>query len=198
MARKKSLKGRAKKPTVISSLNILIEKTNRKLRSLDKAGLYGHYSTLKLLRSISGESDISYKRKRRNKIKLNRKPSIIGKTRLYLKNFQSFVRSKTSSPIGIKDVRKKTESKLKKTLGNMTDKEVTDEDLDDFYQLMNDRDVKQNKEKIPPSNVYVLLQEAKEKDMSSDNFSKQLQIAMNSNNEDTRKMAERLYNKFVR
>lgn len=198
MARKKSLKGRSRKPTINSSLNILIEKTNKRLRSLDKAGMYGHYSMKKLMRSIQDESYISYKRKRRNKIKLNRKISSIAKLRLYIKNFQSFVKSKTSSPIGIKNVREQSRKTLKKTLSNITDKEISDEDLDDFYQLMKDRDVKQNTEKIPPSNVYVLLQEAKEKDMSSDDFSKQLQNAMNSNNEDTRKMAERLYNKFVR
>ena len=196
MARKRSLRGRSRPISIMSRLGISLQKTNAKVRSLERAGLLGHYSFKKLMRVVSDQSDITYKRSRRRKFILKNRPSNISKARLYMKNLQSFIKSITSTPVGIKKVRDKSEVKIKATLSKITDTEITD--LDDFYRLNTDKDVKQNAEKIPPSNVYVLIQEAKEGKYDEEGFSKQLQIAMNSNNDDTRRIATRLYNKFVR
>lgn len=198
MARKKSLKGRSRKPTVNSRLNRVLVQTNIKLRSLENAGMYGQYSFKKLLRHIEDISEISYKKKRRNKFVLKQTPRNMASIRLLLKNFQSFVRSKTSSPIGVKNVREQSRKTLKKTLSNITDKDITARDADEFYSLFYDDDFNYFAEKIPPSDLYVLIQEAKSGNYSEEDFIKTLERYIMSNNEEVRIRASRLYHKFVR
>ena len=197
MARKRSPKGRLRKATPASRLNITISKVNKRLNRLEKAGMYGQYSFKKLLRRFEDQTDISYRKSRKGKFRLKNVPRNIARLRLYQKNLESFIKSVTSSPIGIKRVRKETEKKIKKTLSNITDVKITNKDLDDFYNLNTDKDIKSLTEKIPPSNLYVLIQEAKTGKLSQNDFVDQVKIFMNSNDENVRITATNLYNKYV-
>ena len=197
MARKRSPKGRLRKATPASRLNITISKVNKRLNRLEKAGMYGQYSFKKLLRRFEDQTDISYRKSRKGKFRLKNIPRNIARLRLYQKNLESFIKSVTSSPIGIKRVREETEDKIKKTLSNITDVKITNKDLDDFYNLNTDKDIKSLTEKIPPSNLYVLIQEAKTGKLSQNDFVDQVKIFMNSNDENVRITATNLYNKYV-
>lgn len=198
MARKRSVRGRAKVSTPISRLNISMAKVNRRLRSLERAGMFGQYSFKRLLRRFEDETNISFKRKRRNKFIIKRKTSNVSKLRLYQKNFEAFLKSITSTPIGVKKVRESTREKLKRSLSNITDLDIEDRDLDDFYDLFHDPDFKYLAERIPPSTLYMLIQEAKSQSWSEETFVSQIQMYIQSNNQELRERATRLFNKYIR
>ena len=198
MARKRSPKGRSKsfaRPTLISSLF----EVNKRLRKLERAGMSKQYSIKKLVQRFEDETEyVTFNRRRRNKFRLKRKPNNMAKIRLYQKNLQQFIKSVTSTPEGVRTARQETKGKLKSTLSKLTDKDIEDEDLDEFYDLFTDPDYKYISERIPPSDLYVLIQEARSESWSQEQFVNQISTLANSNNADLRTRAERLYNKYIR
>lgn len=198
MPRKRSSKGRARPVTPKSKLLLEIEKANRKLRSLEKGGEYGKYASKSLLRLVVNEKSFSYKRGRRNKIRLRTGKIETPQVRIYMKKFGEFLHSATSSLLGIASARRKAQKKLKKTLGGLVDRKVTDEDLDEFYDLVNDKDFKYISDKIGDSEAYVLVQSIKEKSLTKEQFKQQFAQFFDTNNVDFGLRAERLFNKFVK
>lgn len=198
MPRKRSSKGRARPVTPKSKLLLEIEKANRKLRSLEKGGEYGKYASKSLLRLVVNDKSFSYKRSRRNKIGFKKFKLETPQVRIYLKKFGEFLSASTSSVFGIKAARRKVQKKLKKTLGGLVDRKVTDEDLDEFYYIVNDPDFKYLAEKIGPSETYVLIQSIKERNLTKEQFKDQFAQFFDTNNADFHIRAERVYNKFVK
>ena len=197
MPRKRSPRGRARVPTPADKLLRSIEKTNRKLNRLDSVGLYGKYATKKLLRTILKESPIKYNRGKRVKVTVNVKKLNPSQIRYYQKVFNSFLESKTSSPIGIKDVESKTRDKLKQSLSEITDEDITEQDVEDFYTLVEDNDFRYLADKIGDSDIYILVNEAKSRDLDEEGFTNMLEQYMTVNTKEARDAASNLYNKFV-
>ena len=70
MARRRSPSGRARPKTLENQLYITANKVNKRLNRLDKGGVYGRYSSRKLLQFVNAEKNILYSRKGKNKIKI--------------------------------------------------------------------------------------------------------------------------------
>ena len=196
MARKR-ITGRAKSPTAQSKLLRSLEMVNKKLNQLERAGLYGKYSSKKLFRSIQGQSNVKYNRNKKAKITVNISNINQSQTRYYQKVFDTFLKSHTSSPIGIRDVQSKTAEKLKQSLSELTDSDINDQDIEDFYNLVQDEDFRSIADKIGDSDVYILVNEARERNLKETGFAKLLQQYMTLNTQEIRDSALNLYNKFV-
>ena len=196
MARKR-ISGRARTPTAQSKLLRSIEMVNKKLNKLDRAGLYGKYASKKLFRSIRGESKIKYSRAKKVKVTVKVKEMNASQIRYYQKIFDTFLASKTSSPIGIEQTRSKVAQKLKESLSEITDSDITDQDIDDFYALVQDEDFRYLADKIGDSDIYILVNEAKERNLKETGFAKLLEQYMTLNTQEIRDAALNLYNKFV-
>lgn len=195
---RKRISGRARSATKESRFLLTLDKVNRKLKQLDKNQVYGTYSTKKMLKQIQKEGKIEYKSARQDKIKVDVDKLSASQLRYYQKVFDSFLRSKTSSPIGVEEVRTKTRETLKDTLGQITDKDISDQDVDKFYDLVADEDFRYLADKIGDSEVYILIDYAKENALNEDSFVNLLEQYMTVNNEDARNTASDLYNKYVR
>lgn len=198
MPRKKRSSGRARAATKENKLLLTLDKVNRKLHQLDVNQVYGKYSAKKMLALVSRESQISYKRDRRAKITVNVKNLNSSQIRYYQKVFDSFLNSKTSSPIGIKEVRSKTEQKLKQSLGELLDKDITEEDIDDFYTLVQDEDFRYIADKIGDSLEYILVEQIRTAEETEEDFINLLSKFITVNTEELREKAKRLYNKYVK
>lgn len=198
MSRKKKSSGRARAATKENKLLLTLDKVNRKLYQLDVNQVYGKYSAKKMLALVSRESQISYKRDRRAKITVNVKNLNASQIRYYQKVFDSFLKSKTSSPIGIKEVRSKTEQKLKQSLGELLDKDITEEDIDDFYTLVQDEDFRYIADKIGDSLEYILVEQIRTAEGTEEDFINLLSKFITVNTEELREKAKRLYNKYVK
>ena len=197
MARKR-IKGRTRTATKESRLLLTLDKVNRKLHQLDVNQVYGKYSSKKMLAIVRRESKISYNKQKKEKIRVNVNELTASQIRYYQKVFDSFLKSKTSTPIGIREVRTKTEQKLKQSLGELVDKEITDEDVDDFYTIVQDEDFRYIADKINDSLEYILIDQIKSSQGSEEDFVNLLSKFMTVNTEELREKATRLYNKYVR
>ena len=198
MARKRSVSGRARPKTLENKLRITVEKVNRKLNKLDQGKVYGRYASKQILRLASTDKNILYSRKRRNKLFISTKGLTQSELRLYQKQMESFLKSKTSTVSGVKQARANVIEKVKKSLSGMTDLELTDDDVEDFFNLTSkDNDFKYLADRMDPSKLYILMQHTKEADENGENFISMLENYMTVNNQNVRKKATRLYNKFV-
>lgn len=196
MARKR-ITGRARTPTAQSKLLRSLEMVNKKLNQLERTGLYGKYSSKKLFRSIQGQSNVKYNRSKKAKITVNISNINQSQTRYYQKVFDTFLKSRTSSPIGIQNVQSETAEKLKQSLSELTDSDINDQDIEDFYNLVQDEDFRSIADKIGDSDVYILVNEARERNLKETGFAKLLQQYMTLNTQEMRDSALNLYNKFV-
>lgn len=198
MARKRRVTGRARPKTLENTLRITVEKVNRRLNRLDQGKVYGRYASKKILRLANSDKNILYSRKGRNKLFIKTKGLTQSELRLYQKQMESFLKSKTSSVIGVEQTQANVIEKVRKSLSGMTDLELTNDDVEDFFNLTSkDNDFKYLADRMDPSKLYILLQHTKEADGNAEDLITMLESYMTVNNQNVRKKATRLYNKFV-
>lgn len=199
MARKRTPSGRARPKTIENQLLLTVNKVNKRLNRLDNANVYGRYSSRKILELANASKNILYSRKRRNKIKISNLGKLTSsEMRLYTKQMEKFLKSPTSTVSGVKRAKANIIKKVKTTLSSETGVELSEDDVEDFYNLVNKNDdFKYLADRIPPSQVYVLMQHTKQGDGDSDDFINLLEDYLTVNNKNVRTKATRLYNKFV-
>ena len=200
MPRKRSTSGRARKTTMESRIYLQAEKINRKIRSLEKGKNFGRYKSKELISFVGENAYLGLKRRGRRKNKL-----VVGKLRgatfgslaLISKKFKNIIKSKSFSNVGIADIEEKSRESLKKTLKGLTDKDITDQDLETFYEIVT---YKKNEiiDKVKPSDFYNIVNTASEKNYNVDQWLDLLQDYITINNENLRRSAKKLYNKFVK
>lgn len=196
MARQR-IKGRSRQVTPASRLLRQLELVNTKLNRLDRSGSYGSYASKKLIKRVIGQKGIKYNRGKKQKITIDLNNLNISQMRYYSKLFDEFNRSKTSSPLGIENVREQTRESLKQTLGQITDLDINDQDVDDFYLLVADEDFRYLADKTGDSEMYILIQTAKEKGWGKEKFVTTIGQYLKVNNKQAREKAGRLYDKYV-
>lgn len=196
MPRKKSVGGRAR---TVPTTNYLLERANRKLINLERANLSGTYASRQLLQSLQGHKAVKIgSRKARNRIKVIRSLNVTQK-RFVNKKLRQFIESETSTPTGIKRKRAETRENVLQGLSKLVDRQLTKEDLDDFYDLVENEDFQGLADMIGDSEMYVLVDEAKQKNINNPNdFAKLLNKHMTSNTKEVRDKATRLFNKFIK
>lgn len=199
MARKRTPSGRARPKSIQNQLLLSVNKVNKRLNRLDKANVYGRYSSRKILELANASENILYSRRRRNKIKISNLGKLTSsEMRLYTKQMEKFLKSPTSSVSGVKRAKANIIKKVKTTLSAETGVELTEDDVEDFYNLVNKNDdFKYLADRIPPSQVYVLMQHTKQGEGDSDDFINLLEDYLTVNNKNVRTKATRLFNKFV-
>lgn len=181
-----------------SSLTVQLERANRKLRNLKSAGKFNTYSSKELLGAFKSDPNVTIDRKSKSSIiKIRSERLNMAQVRYYRRTLEKFNKSKTSTTTGIAEVEEKARTSLKATLSDITDSDITDQDVEDFYSLFEDDDFAYFEEKLGPSLLYILINEAKDKGWSEDTFVTTLERYITSNVEETRIRARRLYKKFV-
>ena len=198
MPRKKSVGGRSRGITIESRLIRSIEKTNKALNRIERSGKYGKYASKKLLK-LTNDKTVRYKRKNKFKFKIKNVRTLTTQQQLkYLKVFTRFLNSPTSSESGLLKAETEVKERVRKSLGEVSEKELTDEDVEDFYDLMTDENLTNYfLQYLKPSDLYGLILEAKEQGWNEDKFIQELEQFMTINVEESRNKAKRLYEKYV-
>lgn len=205
MPRKKSVSGRARVQTNEQALRLKVKKINARFRSLEKSGNYNTYASKELVRFAQANPYIVLKTsKKKRKGKRQKRHTIyiksnipVAQQRLINKKFNEALSSKVFSNVGIARVRKETRRKVKETLELESGEELTEDDVDLFYDIAKYKydDII---EKIGPSEFYQLVQVASKQSYNVDQWVDLLNNYVEINNDVMRKQAEYLYNKFVK
>lgn len=186
-----------------------VNKANKRLRSLQKEGYYNSWASRKLFKRLDVKNldvlDRTKKGSRVNRIKLNNRLTNTDLIAI-LKATSQFLLSKTSTARGIKSVESSVKKSLYQTLKVDADTEITEEDIEDYYDMLSNDDFDYFNEKIGASTLWNLIEETKELVV---NKSEELAVNENKfitilnryitiNDEEVRNKAIRLYNKYVK
>lgn len=199
MARKKSVGGRARQ---VQSLAYQVERANRQLRKLEQAGELSTYSARKLQKNIAPTRGVTVSRrtsrKRPTQKRIKVSSAIARGDKLYLqKQLKTFLESETATTTGVRRKRERVRKNIRKGLGELVDRRLTNKDVDDFYDLLYDEDFKYFSDKMSESDIYALLDEAKEENRNVRGFIKKLETEqMTMNSAEAQEKAKRLYRKF--
>ena len=202
MPRKKSASGRSKGVSAVSRVLIKAQRVNKRIRALEKAGLYGIYKTKQLQNFANETAGIEIKKTKSGKHTVIISKNIsTPKIRLISKQLSGFLDSRLSTPSGIRKARQNMRNKIGKTLEGATGKEMSDADIDKFLDIAQYAERVRKAsilEYIDPSTFMVLVEEAKSNGVSVEGWISLLNNYIQINNEYMRKEAEELYYKYVR
>ena len=117
--------------------------------------------------------------------------------RMINKVLDNFLKSETSTPKGINDVRERTIKSLAKTMGD-PEKPMSYEDAETLYNMLGDKDFTFFSDKYTASEVWALIETAIEENDSQVDFLMRFQVHLTEiNDDDLLERATRLYEKFV-
>jgi hypothetical protein len=112
-------------------------------------------------------------------------------------SLKKFLGQKTSSVRGILDTIRKQKKNIKTSMSD-EDYELSDKEVETLYKFFNDKDFQRISDYIPPSDLWSLLQDAKEKGYNEEKFlssiSKYLELG---NDVDMVNSLSSIYNKYV-
>lgn len=195
MPRKRSISGRSRRTSITSDIYLQTEKINKRLRSLERAGNFGKYKGKELLTFVKDSRFLKMSRRRRLKVSKLREATF-GQLAIISKKFKSIIKSKGFSNIGIKKIREETRAKVKKYFEDVNERELTNKELDTFFELLSYRK-NEILDRIPPSDFFNLVLTAQNQNADENDFVELLSNYVTINNEDLRKEAKKLYHKYV-
>lgn len=118
----------------------------------------------------------------------------IDATLAYMNNF---LKSKSATVRGVKRIMTKQQESLKQTLST-DDKELTIEESKSLYKLFDDKDYNYITKFIPESDLFVLLQDAKENKDTEEQYFKRVENYITiGEDDDLREALLNLYNRWV-
>ena len=210
MPRKRGISGRKAKPSIKSNIYKNLEQVNKRVSGLKKTGRYGTYASKGLNRFVQSNPHVYVSRKTRQIRVKNLDILDPANIRLINKNLQEFLNDPTSTNAGIETVQGKINEGVRKRFSQYTNKEFTDQDLEDFYDLTHNEDFRYFADKIGDSEMYVILLDyAKDQRLEYDEFAALLGNYFvfpeaghpgglkTTGNSDADKHAKRLYMKFM-
>ena len=198
---RKRISGRSRRADITSNIYVQAEKINRRIRSLEKGGNYGKYKGKELIQFAKNYSSYLSLRKgrgsKRARLRIkNLKEATMGQLRVITKKFRETIKAKGFSNIGIKDIRAKTREEVKKTLSGATSKDLTDKEVDLFFEIIKYK-TDEIISKIGPSQFYVITMQAIDENADLNRWYSLLSSYITINNKEIQKACEYLYNKFV-
>ena len=171
----------------------LVSKVNARLDSLQRRYKSGTWASKKLANRLSSNKINMWSKQ--GKIKLGKNPTKVQMIGLN-KAINQFLRSQTSTKRGIQKVKRKQIESIR-LRRSVEDKEFTEEDAEDFYDMFGDNDFAYFADKIGASKLQEIVYDAIRANDSEDNFLDRLALYIELNDLDIREKAIRLYNKYV-
>ena len=170
---------------------------NARLSALNRKGFKsGTWSSKKLIDRLSTKK---LNVMTNNRIKLR---SNMTRTQLLTvnKSMENFLRSETSTPTGIENVRKKTIESLRNTLQEYDTSEISYEDAEELYEMLGTEDFEyfRREQLLEASDIWVFIEDATEMNQSKKDFiNTMVNYSQNPNDADIRERASRLYEKYI-
>lgn len=171
-----------------------INQVNKRMEKLLDSGTWSSKKFLNRIygSKVSGNVEVIRKRGKIAGVKI--KPSAT-KTSLYAihKASRQFLDSKTSTVSGIKSVRDETIKSLKRSLSDF-DKELTDDDVEFLYDMLEIQEMQDITEMFGASRMWSISQDAIEAKDTKEEFLERFEREISTlNDNEMRRKAERLY-----
>ena len=173
----------------------LSQKANVKLKSLRRVTKEGTWASRKLKNRLSTKRLKAWSKIGR--INVNKKLSVTD-LKMIEKAINQFLASKTSTRKGIEEAKNRVRDSIKTTL-NEQGFELTDEDADTFYSMLEDDDFNYFADKVGASTMWAIIDDAIEYNESEAKFMNRIERYVATVNDlDTLERVQNLYNKYLR
>lgn len=162
----KSIEMTPEQAKLFNELKKLSKRANQRLVRLERAFGKDTWASKRLRNKLDIESLQAWTRTGR--VKVN-KSMTITQMKATIKATQQFLNSKTSRVKGVKEVRKTTISQIAKSIGT-EEEELTDEEAETLYDLLSDDYVTDLTKYIPPSELWAIIEDARESNDTEQQF----------------------------
>lgn len=178
----------------------MVDKVNKRLRNLERGDNYYSYSSKKLFNRLDTKNlNVLQKTRKSKHITSVKLTNQLTNTDLHAiqKASRQFLVSATSTSRGIEKVAEQTKKTMYETLKIAPDSKISKEDVETYYEMLGNNDFDYFNDKIGASAMWSLMEDAKEMNLSENEFISLLNKYITINDEDVRNKAIRLYNKYV-
>lgn len=173
----------------------LSRKANDRLRSLDRRLKAGTWASRKLKNRLSIKKLKAWSVIDRVSVKKNLSLTDL---KMIEKAINQFLESKTSTKRGIEEAKNRVKDSIKTTL-NEEGYDLSDEDADIFYSMLEDDDFNFFADKVGASTMWAIMDDAIEYNESDTKFANRIERYITTINDlDTLERVQNLYNKYVR
>lgn len=194
MARKRRI--RTQRSKLYAQTRDIIQKVNKRLRSLESGGNYNSWASKKLFDKINPNVLNRARNKHILSLKLNKKLTDSELISIH-KSARNFLKSVTSTNKGILKVETETKESMYKTL-HADNEKITKEDIEDYYDMLGDSDITSWVDNHGASEVWAVIEDAKE---SNDNYEQFIQRVYDylerGNDIDFKNKVQRIYEKYI-
>ena len=178
-----------------------IEITNKRLRRIEKAGEYGTWASSKLFNALDSEVLKTLEKTRSGhvkSVKLKRGLTIT-QLRAIQKSTNRFLQAQTSTVKGIEKAIGSNINSIRQKLSTEDGKKVSKEDAILYYEMFKDSDFTDIEKKIKYDVLWDLIDEAKSKNVSQDDWINMLgrYIYKPKSDLDIFEKAKNLYEKYI-
>ena len=172
----------------------LSQKVNTRLKSLERKIKSGTWASRKLKNRLSTKRLKAWKF---NRVNVGKNISTTD-LKMIQKALEQFLNSKTSTKRGIEDAKDRVKESIKTTL-NESGYDLTDEEADTFYSMLEDEDFNYFADKVGASTMWAIMDDAIEYNESDTKFANRIERYIATINDlDTLDKVQNLYNKYIR
>lgn len=162
----KSIEMTPEQTKLFNELKKLSKRANQRIVRLERSFGKDTWASKRLRNKLDIESLQAWTKTGR--VKVN-KSMTITQMKATIKATQQFLNSKTSRVKGVKEVRKTTISQIAKSIGT-EEEELTDEEAETLYDLLSDDYVTDLTKYIPPSELWAIIEDARESNDTEQQF----------------------------
>ena len=170
---------------------------NKRLRRLDRKGYYNSFSSKKLFERLDTSKFNALQRINGKIVGIKlRKDMKITDLNAVSRASRNFLASATSTPERLQRIIKKTKDSMYRTL-KVKDDKLTMDDIEDYYDMLDDPDFDYYNEKIGASSVWRTIEDAVEQNDKQNEFINRMNNLLTIKDKDMLERVIRLFNKYV-
>ena len=186
-----------KRRSLAKAVEKQVSLVNKRLRRLDKRGFYNSFSSKKLFERLGGEKFNALQKINGKVVGIKiRDDMSITQLNAVSRASRNFLASATSTPDRLNRVIKKTKESMFRTL-KIKDDNLTMDDIENYYDMLGDKDFDYYNEKFGASTVWATIDDAIEANDDQQAFIKRMNDLLTLNDKDMTDRVIRLFNKYV-
>lgn len=186
-----------KRRRLVKQVEEQVRIVNQRLKRLDKKGFYNSFSSKKLFERLGGDKYNALQKINGKIVGIKIRDDMnITELNAVSRASRNFLASATSTPDRLSRIIKQTKDSMYKTL-KIKDDDLTMEDIEDYYEMLGDKDFDYYNEKFGASTVWATIEDAIEANDDQQAFIKRMNNLLSLNDKDMTDRVIRLFNKYV-
>lgn len=189
---------KVKRRRLVKKVESQVKIVNQRLKRLDKKGFYNSFSSKKLFERLGGDKYNALQKINGKVVGIKIRDDMnITQLNAISRACRNFLASATSTPDRLQRVIKKTKDSMYKTLKLDPKHKFDMEDVENFYEMLGDKDFDYFNEKIGASSMWAAIDDAIINNDEESDFIDRINNMISLNDEDVLLKVVRIFNKYI-